>query len=85
MRYHTAIKLKYSKAIYYWENADLVFDDYIKYLYDFKKNATKGTAQHTYTLAKRMMNGLYGKTLFKSQFWMKMSSFTKKKSSLNST
>ena len=46
---------------YYWEQTELVFDGYIKYLYDFKKKATKGTAQ--YTLAKLMMNGLYGKTI----------------------
>ena len=46
---------------YYWETTEEVFDEYIKYLYDFKKKATKGTAQ--YTLAKLMMNGLYGKTI----------------------
>ena len=46
---------------YYWNKTDMVFDDYIQYLYNFKKKATKGTAQ--YTLAKLMMNGLYGKTI----------------------
>ncbi len=35
---------------YYWKQTELVVDGYIKYLYDFKKKATKGTAQ--YTLAK---------------------------------
>lgn len=48
---------------YYWEQTEMVFDEYIKYLYDFKKKATKGTAQ--YTLSKLMMNGLYGKTIQK--------------------
>jgi DNA polymerase type B, organellar and viral len=48
---------------YYWEKTDMVFDEYIRYLYDFKKQAKKGTAQ--YTLAKLMMNGLYGKTIQK--------------------
>ena len=38
-----------------------MFDNYINYLYEFKKNAKKGTAQ--YKLAKLMMNGLYGKTI----------------------
>ena len=46
---------------YYWEKTENVFDNYINYLYDFKKNANKGSAQ--YTLAKLMMNGLYGKTI----------------------
>ena len=46
---------------YYWEKTENVFDNYINYLYDFKKNAKKGSAQ--YTLAKLMMNGLYGKTI----------------------
>ena len=46
---------------YYWENTESVFDDYIDFLYQFKKNSKKGTAQ--YTLAKLMMNGLYGKTI----------------------
>src|SRR5690606_13418478 len=46
---------------YYWEKTENVFDNYINYLYQFKKNAKKGSAQ--YTLAKLMMNGLYGKTI----------------------
>ncbi|KAI3660739.1 hypothetical protein MP638_001050 [Amoeboaphelidium occidentale] len=46
---------------YYWEKTANVFKDYINYLYDFKKNAKKGSAQ--YKLAKLMMNGLYGKTI----------------------
>ena len=40
-----------------------MFESYIEYLYQFKKDAKKGTAQ--YTLAKLMMNGLYGKTIQK--------------------
>ena len=48
---------------YYWEKTQMVFDEYIRYLYDFKKKAEKGNAQ--YTLAKLMMNGLYGKTIQK--------------------
>ena len=43
---------------YYWEKTERVFDNYID---KFKKNSKKGTAQ--YTLAKLMMNGLYGKTI----------------------
>jgi hypothetical protein len=46
---------------YYWEETEYVFDNYINFLYQFKKNSKKGTAQ--YTLAKLMMNGLYGKTI----------------------
>jgi hypothetical protein len=46
---------------YYWNKTEMVFDDYIQFLYDFKKHATKGSAR--YTLAKLMMNGLYGKTI----------------------
>ncbi len=46
---------------YYWEKTAKLFHSYIKFLYDFKKKAKKGTAQ--YTLAKLMMNGLYGKTI----------------------
>ena len=46
---------------YYWKEEEKVFDDYIRFLYDFKKKATKGSAR--YTLAKLMMNGLYGKTI----------------------
>ena len=46
---------------YYWEKTENVFDNYINYLYDFKKSAKKGSAQ--YTLVKLMMNGLYGKTI----------------------
>jgi DNA polymerase type B, organellar and viral len=48
---------------YYWEKTEYVFDNYINYLYDFKKNAKNGSAQ--YTLAKLMMNGLNGKTIQK--------------------
>jgi hypothetical protein len=44
-----------------WMKTENVFDNYINYLYEFKKNAKKGSAQ--YTLAKLMMNGLYGKTI----------------------
>jgi hypothetical protein len=29
---------------YYWEKTESVFQNYIKYLYDFKKNAKKGSA-----------------------------------------
>jgi hypothetical protein len=46
---------------YYWEESECVFDSYINFLYQFKKDSKKGTAQ--YTLAKLMMNGLYGKTI----------------------
>ena len=46
---------------YYWEETEYVFDSYINFLYQFKKDSKKGTAQ--YTLAKLMMNGLYGKTI----------------------
>ena len=46
---------------YYWENTAKLFLSYIEFLYKFKKEARKGTAQ--YTLAKLMMNGLYGKTI----------------------
>ena len=46
---------------YYWEKTEMVFDEYIQFLYDFKKKATKGSVR--YTLAKLMMNGLYGKTI----------------------
>eukprot|EP00835_Amoeboradix_gromovi_P002669 NODE_156_length_16689_cov_0.273960.p2 type:complete len:509 gc:universal NODE_156_length_16689_cov_0.273960:14999-13473(-) len=46
---------------YYWEQTDNVFGNYINHLYEFKKNARKGSAQ--YKLAKLMMNGLYGKTI----------------------
>jgi hypothetical protein len=38
-----------------------VFYNYINYLYEFKKQAKKDSAQ--YKLAKLMMNGLYGKTI----------------------
>ena len=48
---------------WYWEATAKVFNSYIEFLYQFKKNAKKGTAQ--YTLAKLMMNGLYGKTIQK--------------------
>jgi hypothetical protein len=48
---------------WYWNETAKVFDSYIEFLYQFKKNAKKGTAQ--YTLAKLMMNGLYGKTIQK--------------------
>jgi hypothetical protein len=46
---------------YYREESEYVFDNYINFLYQFKKDSKKGTAQ--YTLAKLMMNGLYGKTI----------------------
>jgi hypothetical protein len=46
---------------YYWEQTESVFDNYINYLYGFKKQAKKDSAQ--YKLAKLMMNGLYGKTI----------------------
>ncbi len=53
-------KIKFIEG-YYWEETEYVFDNYINFLYQFKKNSKKGTAQ--YTLAKLMMNGLYGKTI----------------------
>jgi hypothetical protein len=59
-----ALKLGYQVVIiegYYWEKTENVFDSYINYLYQFKKKATKCSAQ--YKLAKLMMNGLYGKTI----------------------
>jgi DNA polymerase type B, organellar and viral len=59
-----ALKHGYQVVIiegYYWEETENVFDSYINYLYQFKKKATKGSAQ--YKLAKLMMNGLYGKTI----------------------
>ena len=51
---------------YYWEQTENVFDNYINYLYEFKEQAMKDSAQ--YKLAKLMMNGLlmnglYGKTI----------------------
>ena len=52
------------KEGWYWNKTEEVFDSYIEYLYQFKKNANEGTAQ--YTLAKLMMNGLHGKTIQKS-------------------
>jgi len=39
----------------------MVFGNYIDFLYQFKKTSWKGSAE--YTLAKLMMNGLYGKTI----------------------
>jgi hypothetical protein len=54
-----ALELGYKVKLiegYYWMKTENVFDNYI-----FKKNAKKGSAQ--YTLAKLMMNGLYGKTI----------------------
>ena len=59
-----ALKLGYTIKIiegYYWEKTSKVFCNYINFLYEFKKQAAKGTAQ--FTLAKLMMNGLYGKTI----------------------
>lgn len=38
---------------YYWEKTQNVFGNYINYLFEFKKNARKGTA--LYKLAKLMM------------------------------
>jgi hypothetical protein len=61
-----ALKLGYEVQIiegYCWEKTAPVFNTYINFLYKFKKNAKKGSAQ--YTLAKLMMNGLYGKTIQK--------------------
>jgi hypothetical protein len=54
---NNALELGYKIKLlegYYWEKTESVFQNYIKYLYDFKKNAKKGSAQ--YTLAKLMMN-----------------------------
>ena len=59
-----ALKCGYKVKIiegYYWEKTAKVFQSYIEFLYQFKKQAKKGTAQ--YTLAKLKMNGLYGKTI----------------------
>ena len=46
---------------YYWEETEYVFDNYINFLYQFKKNSKKATAQ--FTLAKLTMKGVYVKTI----------------------
>lgn len=55
----SALKFGYHVEIlegYYWENVNMVFGDYVDFLYQFKKNSSKGSAE--YTLAKLMMNGI---------------------------
>ena len=46
---------------YYWEETSKVFYDYIQKVFQLKQNSPKGSVQ--YTLAKLLMNGLYGKMI----------------------
>lgn len=46
---------------YYWENSAPIFKSYISKMYKRKEEAVKGSPQ--YTMAKLMLNGLYGKTI----------------------
>lgn len=56
-------KIKSVHSAVYWETQAKVFEKYVDQIAEMKKKAKKGTAM--YTIAKLMLNALYGKTIMK--------------------